>query len=332
MGTHADRHLRSCTSIRSSSPIWPTSRPRSTGCSRPSRRPNGLGPRRLRVGPSPTRSGTSRRASGRPRWRWRDGATRSSEARQGNRPCARPIRRPCSTRGVRARDATLAAFAPLGDRDRVMWGAGPMSARSFADARLMETWAHGLDCHAALDVAPVDTVRLRRIAGLGLRALPYAFSLHGEQPPGDIRNIALDLRAPDGTQWRYGPSGTADVISGAAGEWCRVVTRRCRAKDTSLQGAYAAGSRGPSRSRVPTSPTERSSGVTVSVRPHPRIRPVRAIKFPGSAARATSARSAGSRTSRGSDGSPGSRSGHRGGRSSPSRTRGTRALRPRRSA
>ena len=107
----------------------------------------------------------------------------------------------------------------------------------------METWAHGLDCHAALDVAPVDTVRLRRIAGLGFRALPYAFSLHGEEPPGDIRTLALDLRAPDGTQWQYGPSGTADVISGAAGEWCRVVTRRCRAKDTSLKARTPLGTR-----------------------------------------------------------------------------------------
>jgi len=134
-----------------------------------------------------------------------------------------------------ARAATLAAFAPLVDRDRVIWGAGPMSARSFAEARLMETWAHGLDCHAALDIAPVDTDRLRRIAGLGLRALPYAFSLAKDQPPGDIRNIALDLSGPDGTSWRYGPSGTVDVISGAAGEWCRVVTRRRRAEDTSLR-------------------------------------------------------------------------------------------------
>ncbi len=134
-----------------------------------------------------------------------------------------------------ARAATLAAFAPLGDRDRVVWGAGPMSARSFAEARLMETWAHGLDCYAALDIAPVDTDRLRRIAGLGLRALPYAFSLTKGQPPGDVRNIALDLRGPDGTQWRYGPPETVDIISGAAGEWCRVVTRRCRAEDTSLR-------------------------------------------------------------------------------------------------
>ena len=28
-----------------------------------------------------------------------------------------------------------------------------MSARSFAEARLMETWAHGLDCYAALDIS-----------------------------------------------------------------------------------------------------------------------------------------------------------------------------------
>jgi uncharacterized protein (TIGR03084 family) len=134
-----------------------------------------------------------------------------------------------------ARTATLGALLPLRDRDRVIWGAGPMSARSFTDARLMETWAHGLDCYAALDVAPVDTVRLRRVAGLGLRALPYSFRSSGEEPPGDVRNIALDLTAPDGATWRFGPSESVDVISGAAGEWCRVVTRRCRARDTSLR-------------------------------------------------------------------------------------------------
>jgi uncharacterized protein (TIGR03084 family) len=134
-----------------------------------------------------------------------------------------------------ARAVTLGGLIPLRDSDRVIWGAGPMSARSFADARLMETWAHGLDCHAALDVTPVDTNRLRRVAGLGLRALPYALRSSGVQPPGDVRNIALDLRGPDGTPWRLGPSHSVDVISGAAGEWCRVVTRRSRARDTSLR-------------------------------------------------------------------------------------------------
>jgi uncharacterized protein (TIGR03084 family) len=136
-----------------------------------------------------------------------------------------------------ARTATLAALTPLDDRDRVIWGAGPMSARSFAEARLMETWAHGLDCRAALHVTPIDTHRLRRVAGLGFRALPYAFGLAGAVPPGDIGTIALDLEAPDGSTWRFGPSESTDVISGAAGEWCRVVTRRCRAEDTSLRAA-----------------------------------------------------------------------------------------------
>jgi uncharacterized protein (TIGR03084 family) len=140
-----------------------------------------------------------------------------------------------------ARGATLAALTPLGDRDRVIWGAGPMSARSFAEARLMETWAHGLDCYAALDLEPVDTDRLRRIAGLGWRALPYAFSLTGVQPPGDVRSIALELWAPDGTQWHYGPPTSVDVISGLAGEWCRVVTRRCRPEDTSLRASTLLG-------------------------------------------------------------------------------------------
>ena len=77
--------------------------------------------------------------------------------------------------------------------------------------------------------------------GLGLRALPYAFSLTGDQPPGDVRHIALDLQAPDGTRWRYGPPASVDVISGAAGEWCRVVTRRRRAEDTSLRASSPLG-------------------------------------------------------------------------------------------
>jgi len=140
-----------------------------------------------------------------------------------------------------ARKATLAALARLDDRDRVTWGAGPMSARSFADARLMETWAHGLDCYDALGMAPGDTVRLRRIAALGLRALPYAFGITDVHPPGDVRTIALDLSGPGGERWWLGPEGTTEVISGTAGDWCRVVTRRRKAHETSLRATTPLG-------------------------------------------------------------------------------------------
>jgi uncharacterized protein (TIGR03084 family) len=135
----------------------------------------------------------------------------------------------------RARKETLLRFSGLDDRDRVVWGAGPMTVRSFAEARLMETWAHGLDCFAALEVAPVDTPRLRRVAGLGRRALPYAFRVAGVTPPGDPRAVALDLNGPDGERWWLGPEGSTDLITGTAGEWCRVATRRLRAEDTSLE-------------------------------------------------------------------------------------------------
>jgi len=135
----------------------------------------------------------------------------------------------------RAREETLDRFSAQEDRDKVFWGAGPMTVRSFADSRLMETWAHGLDCFAAVAVTPVDTPRLRRIAGLGLRALPYAFSVAGVGPPGDPRAVALDLSGPDGDRWWLGPAGSEDVVTGPAGDWCRVATRRLAAEDASLR-------------------------------------------------------------------------------------------------
>jgi enediyne biosynthesis protein E11 len=134
----------------------------------------------------------------------------------------------------RAREETLGRFSRLEDRDKVFWGAGPMTVRSFADSRLMETWAHGLDCFAAVAAPPVDTPRLRRIAGLGLRALPYAFSVSGATPPGDPRAVALDISGPEGERWWLGPAESRDVITGSAGEWCRVATRRLAAEDSSL--------------------------------------------------------------------------------------------------
>ncbi len=133
-----------------------------------------------------------------------------------------------------ARAESLAKFESLDDRDRIVWGAGPMSVRSFAETRLMETWAHGLDCFAALGVPPIDTPRLKRIAGLGLRALPYAFTVAGVADQGDPRRVALDLTGPEGEQWWLGPTESSDVISGTASEWCRVATRRLPVESTSL--------------------------------------------------------------------------------------------------
>lgn len=127
----------------------------------------------------------------------------------------------------RATNVALAdALAVAEPQTRIPWGPTAMSAASFVTARLMETWAHGLDCFAGVGVTPRDTVRLRHIAHLGLRTLGYAFAVRGLAAPGSVR---LELAAPDGATWRFGPDDAATWIAGSAGDWCRVVTHRDRA-------------------------------------------------------------------------------------------------------
>ena len=67
----------------------------------------------------------------------------------------------------------------------------------------METWAHGLDVHAALGAEPVDTDRLAHVAWLATRALPYAYSVAGREPPPAPLRVELTL--PSGAPWTFGP-------------------------------------------------------------------------------------------------------------------------------
>jgi uncharacterized protein (TIGR03084 family) len=136
-----------------------------------------------------------------------------------------------------ARTATLAAFADADDRDRVPWGGRDMAAQSLATARLMETWAHGLDCFAAFGVSASDTARLRHVAWLGWKTLPHAFALARVAPITPPERLRVELLAPDGSsEWTYGPADARDLIRGPAGDWCRVVTHRCRTGQSQLVG------------------------------------------------------------------------------------------------
>ncbi|HVE93133.1 MAG TPA: maleylpyruvate isomerase family mycothiol-dependent enzyme [Actinomycetota bacterium] len=109
--------------------------------------------------------------------------------------------------------------------ERIKWGPNVISAASFMTARLMETWAHSLDCHGAVGAHLPDTDRLRHVCHLGWRALPHAFALRGESMTGPVR---LELTSPSGQPWEFGPAGAATVITGSAGDWARTVVQRDR--------------------------------------------------------------------------------------------------------
>jgi len=123
-------------------------------------------------------------------------------------------------RSAQRQAEVLASLDPVA---RVPWGLG-MRAPSFVTARLMETWAHGLDVHAALGVEAVDTDRLRHVAWLAIRALPYAYSVAGRADPATPLRVELD--GPGGERWSFGPADAADVISGPAGVFCRLFVKR----------------------------------------------------------------------------------------------------------
>jgi uncharacterized protein (TIGR03084 family) len=122
---------------------------------------------------------------------------------------------------------TRAVLESLDPKARVPWGLG-MSARSFATARLMETWAHGLDIRAAVGEPPNETPRLRSVAWLIVQALPYAFRHAGrEQPAGTLR-VELDFQ---GEPWILGPEDADATITGPAGEFCRRGVQRLALED-----------------------------------------------------------------------------------------------------
>lgn len=115
---------------------------------------------------------------------------------------------------------------------RMPWYGPPMSATSMATARLMETWAHSLDVHAALEVEPEVTDRIRHIAHLGVRTRDYAFSVHRTPPPTE--EFRVDLTAPSGDLWSWGPEDATQTVTGTAYDFCLLVTQRVNRADTSL--------------------------------------------------------------------------------------------------
>jgi uncharacterized protein (TIGR03084 family) len=116
------------------------------------------------------------------------------------------------------------ALLTVPDGRKLPWFGPPMSAASMATARLMETWAHGLDVADALGVKRPATARLRSIAHIGVRTRDFAFAINGLAAPADP--FRVELRAPDGSTWTWGPEDAGQRVTGSALDFCMLVTQR----------------------------------------------------------------------------------------------------------
>ena len=130
------------------------------------------------------------------------------------------------------RSALAAALTAVPDGTRLPWFGPPMSPTSMATARLMETWAHGLDVADALGAPISVSARLRHVAHLGVRTRDFAYAARGRAAPAE--QFRVELTGPDGEQWTWGPADAAQQVRGPALDFCLLVTQRRHRADLAL--------------------------------------------------------------------------------------------------
>jgi uncharacterized protein (TIGR03084 family) len=130
------------------------------------------------------------------------------------------------------RAALLDALRALPPGARIFWYGNMMSAASMATARIMETWAHGLDVADTLGVTREPTARLRHIAHLGHRTIGHSFT--ARERPAPTEPVAFLLTAPDGSLWTYGDPSVENRVTGPALDLCLLVTQRRHRSDLAL--------------------------------------------------------------------------------------------------
>ena len=130
------------------------------------------------------------------------------------------------------RNALLDAYGSIEPKARLPWYGPPMSARSSATARLMETWAHGQDIADAFGIRREPTDRLKHIAHIGFSTLIWSFVNRGLSAPENP--VRLELESPSGDLWIWGEVQSGDCVKGTAQDFCLVVTQRRHVNDTGL--------------------------------------------------------------------------------------------------
>jgi uncharacterized protein (TIGR03084 family) len=154
----------------------------------------------------------------------------------------------------------VVALRTLDPKSRVIWYGPAMSARSFATARLMETWAHGQDIVDALGLPSIASERLRHVAHIGVGARAFSYLVRGRDVPDE--SVRVELRSPSGDTWSWGDVDAKSSVRGDALDFCLAVTQRRHVDDTNLEvgGEHAKGWMAIAQSFAGTSGSGREPG------------------------------------------------------------------------
>lgn len=130
-------------------------------------------------------------------------------------------------------ESLVDTLANLDPKSRLAWYGPPMSARSFATARLMETWAHGQDIWDVVGRRRPQTARLKHIAHLGVTTFRWTFINRKLEVPPNVPYV--ELLAPDAGVWSWNDLSTESFVRGSAEDFCLLVTQRRHLADTELE-------------------------------------------------------------------------------------------------
>ncbi|WP_019204043.1 TIGR03084 family metal-binding protein [Tsukamurella sp. 1534] len=112
------------------------------------------------------------------------------------------------------------------------WFGPPMRPATMANARLMETWAHGLDVADAAGVTLDVPEALPHVAKIAYKTRDFAYTVNGETPPAEPFDVFLV--AADGSELSFGPGDAAQRVTGSLEDFCRLATQRVNVTDTDL--------------------------------------------------------------------------------------------------
>jgi uncharacterized protein (TIGR03084 family) len=131
------------------------------------------------------------------------------------------------------RAGAAAALAAVPEGQMIPWLVNPLPPAVIASAGIMELFGHGQDIADALGVERERTDRIVHLVFFALLTNSFGYMAHGLTPPKE--QFRLELTAPSGTLWEFGPADSTERVTGSAWDFCLLVTRRRHRDDLDLQ-------------------------------------------------------------------------------------------------